>query len=89
MIKLINIQEVIKVKLILLAGLNDMVFAADATRTQLDITRRMYADCPSSIWWCNRCMGTKNQNKTYYKKFYVPLRFFFNNSWHNHCLCVH
>ena len=23
-----------------------MVFAADATRTQLDITRRIYGDCP-------------------------------------------
>ena len=25
-------------------------------------------------------MVTKTQDKTYYKKFYVPLRFFFNNS---------
>ena len=60
-------------------GLNDMVFAADATRTQLDITRRMYGDCPLVFGGVTND-GTKDLNKTYYKKFYVPLRFFFNNS---------
>lgn len=60
-------------------GLNDMVFAADATRTQLDITRRIYGDCPLVFGGVTND-GTKDLNKTYYKKFYVPLRFFFNNS---------
>ena len=60
-------------------GLNDMVFAADATRTQLDISRRMYGDCPLVFGGVTND-GTKSQDKTYYKKFYIPLRFFFNNS---------
>ena len=54
-----------------------MVFAADATRTQLDYKKNLW-DCP--LVWGVTDDGTKTQDKTYYKKFYVPLRFFFNNS---------
>ena len=67
-----------------LGGLNDIKFTSDNTdnstnRTYLDITRRTNGDCPL-VFSGPTVDGTKSTGGTFYKKIYIPLKFFFNNN---------
>jgi hypothetical protein len=48
-------------------------------RTVLNINKRVDGDAPL-VFGGTSIYGTKAANKTYYKKMYIPLRFFFNNT---------
>lgn len=67
-----------------LGGLNDIKFTSDNTdnntnRTYLDITRRVNGDCPL-VFSGATVDGTKATSGTFYKKIYIPLKFFFNTN---------
>jgi hypothetical protein len=48
-------------------------------RSVLNINKRVDGDTPL-VFGAESVYGTKAANKTYYKKMYIPLRFFFNNT---------
>ena len=52
---------------------------ANANRTILDITRRTNGDVPL-VFGGETSDGNKSKTGTFYKKIYIPLRFFFNNN---------
>lgn len=59
-------------------------FPADSSdnsinRTVLNINKRMDGDSPL-VFGAESIYGTKPADKTYYKRMYIPLRFFFNNT---------
>lgn len=67
-------------------GINDIKFSSngadnDTNRTYLDISRRVNGDCPL-VFGGATVDGTKSTagGKAYFKKLYIPLRFFFNNN---------
>ena len=63
-------------------GLNTTIIDnadANANRTILDITRRTNGDVPL-VFGGETSDGDKSKTGTFYKKIYIPLRFFFNNN---------
>jgi len=65
-------------------GGGDTYFPADTTdnslnRSVFNINKRIDGDCPL-VFGAESKYGSKAAEVTYYKKMYIPLRFFFNNT---------